>query len=84
MKIIYQIKETKHHKITIAKDEVRVKISKNLEHETDLLKKNVIKILNEVKYKDRTLRGLICFGYKDTCLRSECRKYYHVVKLIGY
>ena len=80
--ITYIIKDTKYHKITIVKDEVRVKVSKNLKHELELLKKNVTKILDEVKYTNRTLRGSICFDYDNVCLRSECRKYYYNVKLI--
>ena len=58
-KIVWIDKKPTHHRITIAEDEVRVKIGKDLEHEIELLKLNVLKIVNEVKYKNKTLRGHI-------------------------
>ena len=79
--IIWQPKGTTHHKITITKDEVRVKIGKGLQHELGLLKINVSKILNKVKYTDKTLRGSINFKWDVTFLYPPSKKYHHMVEL---
>ena len=79
--IIWQNKGTTHHKITITKGEVRVKIGKGLKHELGLLKINVSKILNTVKYSDRTLRGSINFKWDVTFLYSQSKEYCPMVEL---
>jgi len=71
MNIKIEEKDKTHHKITIAKDEIRVKIAKSKLDEKDKVLKIVDYIVAKVPYSGFTLRGIIRLDRDSVDMKTE-------------